>query len=193
MASSQLAICNLALALIGDKRLASMTDVRLARITAEDQYEGAIRTALSRHSWRFADVKVTLSQLVTAPLNEFSYAYQIPADCCRVNRVYPDSNYEIYGDQIFSNQSALAMDYERRRPNPELEAIMPPHFERYAAHELVPLIVVVLTSDDAKQKLAEQYRVQALGECTSIDAQQRPNRTFRHSPFIDARRGPRRF
>lgn len=189
MASSQLGIINLALMLMGDAPISSMAEQKLAREAGERAYESAIRMALARGPWRFADVKVQLSQLVTAPLNEWAYAYQIPADCCRLNRVYPDTAYEIYGDRIYSNQSTLACDYEARSTN--LEAIMPPHFERYAAHELLTLIVTVITSDDDKQKNAETWRVRALGEALSIDAQQRPNQVFRRSPFIDVRRARR--
>lgn len=193
MASSELAIINVALGLLGDKALQSMADQRLARETGERYYESALGLALSRGPWRFADTKATLSRLVTPPLNEWQYAYQMPVACCRINRVFPDGPYEIYGDQIYSNQPELACDYNWRRVAPDLEAIMPPHFEKYAAHELLPYIVVVLTSDDAKAKAAEDYRIRALGEALSIDAQQRPNRVFRHAPFVDARRAQRRF
>jgi hypothetical protein len=188
MASSQLAIINLACLLIGETPLVAMTQQSRTREVGEAAYENAIRSALSRGPWRFADTKVTLSRLAEAPLNERAYAYQIPADCCRVNRVYPDGPYEIYGDQIHSNSTSLAMDYERRRPNPELEAIMPPHFERYAAHELAPFMVAGITGDEARVEKFEQWRARALGEALSIDAQQRPNQLMRHSPFIDVRR-----
>lgn len=186
MASSQLAIINLACLLIGETPLVSMAEQKRSREVGEAAYENALRSALARGSWRFADTKVTLSQLVAAPLNEWRYAYQLPGDCCRVNRVYPDGSYEIYGDQIYSNATALAMDYERRSAN--LEDIMPAHFERYAAHELAPFMVAGITGEGARVKDLEQWRIRALGESLSIDAQQRPNRLFRHSPFIDVRR-----
>lgn len=175
--------------LMGDAPIASMSEQKLAREAGERGYENAIRMALARGPWRFADTKIQLSRLVATPLNEWAYAYQLPADCCRVNRVYPDTAYEIYGDRIYSNQAALACDYEARSVG--LEDIMPPHFERYAAHELLPLIVTVITSDDDKQRKAEDWRVRALGEALSIDAQQRPNQVFRRSPFIDVRRARR--
>lgn len=194
MASSQLAIIQLALLIVGDELILSLADDSEARLAGQQGYESAIKNALARGPWNFANKKVQLSQLATVPLNEWQYYYQLPTDCCRVSRVWPDSLYDIYGDKIASNQTELAIDYNGRNAGgppetPEgLEAIMPPHFERYAAHELLTLIGSAITNSDEKVAKFEQWRESAFNVASTIDAQQRPNKQFRHAPFVDARR-----
>lgn len=189
MASSKLAIINLALDIIGDTPLQSLTDDRLAQEVANRCYDVAIGTALSRAPWRFATVKRDLSRLVDTPLNEWSHAYQVPAECRRLERVYPDQPYEIYGDKLYCNGSALSADFVACLPG--IEGLMPDHFALYAAHELAVLICSPLTGSDDKMQKAEGQRVSALGASMAVDAQQRPNRIFRHSPFLAARLGGR--
>lgn len=187
MASSQLAIVNLALELLGDTPLSSLTANRLAAEVATRTYDTALDTALQRGYWRWATTKEALSLLVTAPLNEWTYAYQIPATCRRLVRVYPDSSYEIYGDQVYSNTSDLAADFVARTAT--TEGIMPAYFAWYAAHELAVFMAPPLTGSREIQRDAETKRMAALPQALAIDAQQRPNQQFRHSPFVDARRG----
>lgn len=357
MASSKLAISNLALTLLGDKPLSSLTEVSLKSEVCAANYENALRTALARGPWSFAIRKITLELLVTVPLNEWQYAYKLPPSVCRVVRVYPDSPYDIYGDSIYSNHSSLSVDVVDRlgygdlsfsstnsgtwaaggaysatpfavnspvnqvgcadwvsipvpayagypvaaatlamtstvlsnggspyliefqnadtanvitgtdvttwssvtssiavgkpsaigvvstnvlasistvfrrigwvsgnriavRLTPNLaaaaeytvfndtlgatltlnifqgetlgvELYIPPHFERYVAHELLTLIANPLSGDEAAVKNAENWRQQYLGQALAIDAQQRPNKIFRSSAFIDVRRGSR--
>lgn len=189
MASSKLAIINRALAVLGDEPLVSLSENRLACQVGVENYDTALNSALARGPWRFATVKGELSKIPSAPLNEWAHQYQMPTDCLRLERLYPDQPYEIYRDRILTNSSVAAADYVVR--DAQTEALIPPHFELYLGFELAVLIAPALTGSAATQQNAEIARRSNLAVSLTIDSQQRPNRRFVSSPFVTARRGMR--
>lgn len=185
MASSQLEIINGAALLIGETKLTGLTDQRLLAETGNLTYEATLKKCLGNNPWRFAMKKVALSQLVTGPINEWKYAYQLPGDLCRLERVYPDGLYDIYGDQVYSNSSSLDCDYVARNG---AEDVMPPHFADLMMHEVAVKIVAIITNSDTAAQKLEQWRILAYNRAVATDAQQRPNQAFRSNPFSDVRR-----
>lgn len=94
MASSDVDICNLALANLGDK--AQVTDINppdgsIQAAQCGRFYPIARNALLEMHPWTFATRRVTLALQVTTPPSEWLYAYQLPADCLKPRAVYtPD-------------------------------------------------------------------------------------------------------
>lgn len=181
--ASKLDIVNGALIEMGETPLQSLTEDTESAITANYIYDQVYHDLLSKAPWRFAVTKQTLSQLVAAPLNEWSYQYQIPSDCVRVLRVYPDQDYDIYGDTIYSKASALALDYVAK----VTEDALPPYFVRLLVLELaVRMSMSITASAGMKGTLIQEKQLQ-FAAALAADAQQRPNRPFLSRPFLDVR------
>lgn len=184
MASSQLEIVNGAAALIGELKLTGLADVRLLADTGVLVYEPTLKKTLGNHPWRFAMKKVALSQLVTGPINEWKYAYQIPGDCCRFERVYPDSDFDIYGTQVYSNMSVLSCDYVARNG---VEAAMSPMFADLMMHEVAVRICQTITGSTTDMNALEGLRTRVFNRTAAADSQGRTNQPFRSNPFIEVR------
>ena len=168
---------------MGETPLQSLTEDTESAITANYIYDQVYHDLLSKAPWRFAVTKQTLSQLVAAPLNEWTYQYQIPSDCVRVLRVYPDQDYDIYGDTIYSKASALALDYVAK----VAEDVLPPYFVRLLVLELaVRMSMSITASAGMKGTLIQEKQLQ-FAAALAADAQQRPNRPFLSRPFLDVR------
>ena len=112
MATSEVDICNSALAKLGVEPITSFLDnTKRGRLCAL-QYP-KIRTKILRmHPWNFATKQVQLTPLVAPPLFEYSYQYNLPADFIRTVSVYcPSSRYTIEGKFILSNDATLDFSY----------------------------------------------------------------------------------
>ena len=109
MSSSEVEICNLAIAQVGSESFItslSDTDVKTARLCSI--FYGPIRDSLLRsHLWRFARKQYQLAPLVEEPLFNDGYYFQMPTDCLRV--VVPDDEYfQMYGRWSVEGNKILA-------------------------------------------------------------------------------------
>jgi len=112
MATSEVDICNSALAKLGVEPITSFLDnTKRGRLCAL-QYP-KIRTKILRmHPWNFAAKQVQLTPLVTPPLFEYSYQYNLPADFIRTVDAYrPGTRYTIEGKFILSNDGVMDFTY----------------------------------------------------------------------------------
>lgn len=112
---------------------------------------------MSRYDWSWSIKKVQISRLVTAPLNEWRYAYQLPGNMLTGVLAVFDSNsdaarpinhgWEIYGSQLFTNLETVYIDYQEST----LEANMPPYFVRLLRIATAAELALVIT--DQVQKM----------------------------------------
>lgn len=112
MATSEVDICNSALAKLGVEPITSFLDnTKRGRLCAL-QYP-KIRTKLLRmHPWNFATKQVQLTPLVTPPLFEYAYQFNLPADFIRTVSAYcPSSRYTLEGKFILSNDATIDFSY----------------------------------------------------------------------------------
>lgn len=86
---SDVAIANLALTKVNGKRIISFADPNESARTVSAIYEAKRDDELRRARWRFAKRRVTLPALAAAPPFGYGIAYQLPADCLRVDVVGP--------------------------------------------------------------------------------------------------------
>ena len=107
MATSAVNIASNALVLIGDSPISALNESPVANALYDQSY----KSLLSIHRWRFATKKAQLAQLATAPQNEFSYQYQLPADLIYLIKPLNRQDYEIYGDKFYTNSSSVDIDY----------------------------------------------------------------------------------
>lgn len=127
-------ICADALRLLGANTITSFTDGSEASGLCEAIYPDVRDTALTMYSWSWATKKVQLAQSTTAPLNEWTYSYPLPADAVSGNPVAvfntsdkganPIQGFEIYESNLYTEESTIYIDYVYKVP----EASMPGYF-----------------------------------------------------------------
>lgn len=184
MPSSKLDMISAALVLIGDKPLSSLDADRVAATVAAQLYDSTLENALTGYRWRFATGKASLAQLTDTPLNDYSYAYQLPSDLLYVQRVFPTSDYELFEDNLYSNLSSVQIDYTYRPPESEL----PAYFVKAMEYELAAQFAISVTDS---MTYFERYRAEAdlaWKQARFKDSSQRPNRAIIRNPFVDVRR-----
>lgn len=87
MASSDVAICNLALTKLGDLRITALSDNTKPARELNAVY-GMLRDKLQRtYNWRFCVKRAQLAADVAAPLFDFISQYTAPADLLRILQV----------------------------------------------------------------------------------------------------------
>lgn len=87
MATSDVAICNLALTKLGDLRITALSDNTKPARELNAVY-GMLRDKLQRtYNWRFCVKRAQLAADVAAPLFDFTSQYTAPADLLRILQV----------------------------------------------------------------------------------------------------------
>lgn len=173
-----------ALVLLGEKPTDSLSVDRYGVTVGASLFERIYENELQSNRWRFAMKKRALSRLVDEPLNEWQYAYQLPSDCLLPIGTYPSSQYEIYGDRIYSNNDEVELDYMFK---PEITAL-PAYFTLLLTFSLAKNMIKAITESDAGvQIMTSKYNSQR-NTALFADAQGRPNKPIRHNPFVQSRR-----
>lgn len=180
---SKISLISKALILCGEEPLNALSDDRYGATVGSNLFELLYENELQSNRWRFAMKKGTCSRLNVTPLNEYQYAYQLPSDLLLLVGVYPRTNYEMYGDRIYSNNSSCEIEYMFK---PAISQC-PSYFNTLMVYALArDMIKPITESDNAVTLMARKY-VQQRDRSLFADAQARPNRVVADSPFTDVR------
>ena len=88
MATTDVSICNAALAMIGlPVSISSLDDATVQGRACNAFYTQCLNTVLAEHAWSFATVTVLLN-LLASPNQLWAYAYQAPGDMVQALAVY---------------------------------------------------------------------------------------------------------
>lgn len=118
---TSLSICSDALLMLGANALSSFSEGTTAATVADRLYDDIRTTVLTAYPWAWTLKKVQLAQVVTAPINEWTYAYQLPTDRIAApravfysasTRVPVTSDFEIFGDKLYTNYPTVYIDYQ---------------------------------------------------------------------------------
>lgn len=172
-----------ALILVGEKPLQSLSDDRYGATVGSNLFERTYENELQSNPWRFSMKKAALSRLVVTPLNQYAYAYQIPADCLLVRHVYPRTYYEIFGDRIYTDATSVELDYQFK---PDITAV-PAYFSTLMVYALARDMVKPITESDTGVKTFAAKYVMQRDRAMYADAQARPATPIQDSPFTDFR------
>lgn len=166
MASNKYKVCSLALTELGLRSISSFQqqdNFEAAAVCGEiwDNYSAYL---LSIYSWRFTMKKVQLGQLLTPPLNEWEYAFQLPADMLNLRAIFqsdsrgipPYKVYEIFGNEVYTNTQRLFADYQAY-VDPDK---WPYWFTEFFVMALASKLAPILTD---KQDLANIKYIKAFG------------------------------
>lgn len=199
MASSDVAIANLALTKLGELRIFDLTeDTKPAREV--NAVYAMLRNKLQRrYAWRFCVKRTSLAASTTAPAFGYTYQYPLPADCLRVLQVgqyYPapdlsnlvggsTAEYSIEARQILSNDSGpLAVRYLARIEDPtQFDAAFDEALASWVAYN----VAEALTQSSSKREQALQDFQLAIRDAVLANAIENPPQTLADDTWVAAR------
>lgn len=118
MAATKYEICSQALNEIGYGSIDNFFGSKEAQICG-DMWGFHTTYLLSIYPWYFAHLKTQLGRLVTPPINEYQYAFELAGGTLSLRAVYasgsvgaiPIQDYDLFGQKLFTNESAIWVDY----------------------------------------------------------------------------------
>ncbi len=173
MALSDIGLCSRALIKIGAAPITSFDDG-----TAESEIAGAlyaqVRDALlSAYAWSFASGQIVLDQLASAPIADYSYAYQLPNDFLRALSAGSGTrgrglNYRIASGALHTNAPDVVLTYIFR---PD-EASFPPYFDSALITKLAAEFTIPVTENTSRSETMLRLAEREFERARQIDAQQ---------------------
>jgi hypothetical protein len=183
--ASDIDIASNALQMIGAGSINSFDEPGAGAAVAKALYEPLLEAMLTRTYWRFAIKKQKLNLLSQTPLNEWKYAYQLPTDNLKVERVYQVRRYQVFRDLIYTDILDIDIDYVYRVDT----SLLPAYFVLAFTYNLASEFALSVTDNEKKNALYEQKFREAQGEAFAADAQQHPQTPIQDQPFTDVRHG----
>lgn len=173
MALSDIALCSRALIRLGAQPITSFDDG-----TAESEIAGALYSVvrdalLSAYGWSFAVGQAGLSQLESAPLADYQYAYQLPSDFLRAMSAGAGGrgrglNYRITRNVLHTNADDVTLTYIFR---PEEEEF-PPYFDSVLIAKLSAEFCIPVTENTSRAETMARMADIEFQRARQIDAQQ---------------------
>jgi len=176
--ASKIDIISNAHLLLGDSTKASVSE----SIVGANLYDSTYESLLTSYRWRFASKKLTLARLTEEPLNQYNYQFQLPADFLYLTKT-DSSDYEIYGDKVYSNSTTMEVDYIFKVTEDKLPAYVVKTLELFLAAQFA---IPVTGSKDLASLYFGMYR-DSLRIAKFTDASQRPPDEVESSPYTDVR------
>jgi len=194
---SAVSICSDALLLLGAKPISSFTDGTDESNTCDRLYPNVRDMTLSMYPWSFSYKKLKLARLLTTPVNEWNYEYQLPGDKLAGPRAVfssesvsarPFKEWEILGDKLLTNEKTIVIDYPYSTP----EFSMPPYFVQLIKYMMAWHLAYPITEQEAK---TTYWQAVAVGpgrggyfrQAANIDGQSQPPQVIEDFSLIEAR------
>jgi hypothetical protein len=181
--NTKIGLISKGLILCGEKPLNSLSDDRYGATVGANLFELIYESELQSNRWRFAMAKKVCSRVVGTPENEWQYSYQIPTDCLLPIGVYQTRQYEIYGDKIYTNATAVTLE---QLTKPEVSEV-PAYFALLMTYAIAKNIIKPITESDNAERLMTTRYNQQRAVAMYADAQSRPARPIGSSPFTEVR------
>ena len=117
--ASTVDICNGALNQLGATTILSLTeDSKNARL-CNSRYTQVRDAVFRSHPWNCLQKRVELAQSTTTPPWGYKFKFDLPGDCLRLLRILDfDSNYQVEGRSILSNNETMKILYISRVEDP---------------------------------------------------------------------------
>lgn len=185
--TTQVEIVSAAIALVGKQYSMNTSDGGGALATAADSFYDALVTAeLGSNRWRFAQKfqQISILTTLTPTFAGWLYECQLPSDCIMVQAVYPNCDYQVFGDKILTrSNSAITLVYAHTVPVSK----WPPAFSMYIVWALASMLGVSVTNSD--RMLARLAAGTKNWESRALfsDAQSSTTQPFRYNPYVDVR------
>lgn len=182
--ASKIDIISNALLLIGHGSISSLdADQGAGATVGAALYDTTLEYILSTTYWRFSVKQQSLNRLSAAPIKNWQYAFQLPTDLITLHRVTPRSNYQIFEDKLYSNDTELIADYTYTVD----ATALPPYFVQAFQYKLAADFAISITNDTQKNQLYELKYDREVRLAMAADAKNHPPEVLQDSPFTDVR------
>ena len=127
------ALCSRALVRVGANPISSFDDGTAESTAAGNEYELAVRAAISKHRWNFATTRAELVPNGETPEARWAYAYDLPGECLTVRAAFASDGktpivYGLAEGALETDQAeAIVVEFTYRAA----ESLWPPYFEEY--------------------------------------------------------------
>ena len=176
--AAKIEIISNAMILIGANPISDLSE-GTEGLVASSLYENSYTGLLASHSWRFATKKAQLARLTAAPLNEFKYQFQLPSDLIVVFKVQDGTDYEIYGDKLYSDQEEVYIDYRYRVS----ETILPDYYALTLQFLLAAQFAIPITDNSQRAQVYQGLYEDQLKRAKNIDSSSRPQDAIADNPL----------
>lgn len=199
---SKLSIYNGALSILGERKLADLTENREPRYKLDDIWDNDLINRVLQHGqWHFAAraVELDFSPSVT-PGFGYEYAFDKPVDHIRTMGVSYDEYFNVpirqYSDEaswIFADAQIIYLKYVSNDSQFGADlSLWPGNFTEYVEHYMAYKVAPRLTGLDFNETELERKVRFKLTEAKSTDAMEGPPKFGPEGSWSSARRGYRR-
>lgn len=149
-------------------------------------YDLVLEAEIATNRWRFAAKTQELASYVELDPDfaQWRYAYQLPSDFLSLQRSYPNANFQIFGDKLYSGgNGSRAIEYYAVPPVTQWSA----PFKLYLVYRIASHLAISVTEServardiDSKVSL---YEARAL----YTGSQNQSGQTFLDQPYLNVR------
>ncbi|MBC7907417.1 MAG: hypothetical protein H7Y60_11825 [Rhodospirillaceae bacterium] len=188
MALSAIALCSRALLKIGSSTISSFDEGTAEGEVAANLYPSLRDALLSSHPWNFAVGQVTLPQLVSSPVADYQYAYQLPTDFLRALSAGEGERgrglrYRIAESRLHTDAPEVVLTYIFR---PD-ESGFPPFFDQVLITRLAAEFCIPLTESTSRAQFLYGQADDEFRRAKLIDAQQQTSGGIENFPLVQVR------
>lgn len=164
-----LSICSDALLMLGAKPISSFDEGTDEASVANRLYPDIKDQAILMYPWSFSYKKVSIARLISTPINEYRYEYQLPGDRLTSPRAIYDTNatnipprkeYRIIGDKLLTDYEQVYIDYQYSVP----EYDMPSYFVQLLKYMMTWHLALPITDQTDKSQYWQSVATGAPGE-----------------------------
>lgn len=199
MATSDAAVCNIALKRLGCSQIVNLTDGSNEAIVMAALYENTRDRLLRELPWNMAQFRVALAPDPTkVPAFGFANAYPLPAKpyCLKVEETDPfdaiyriensiDNTGSITGRVLLTDESELFIRYTGQVTDPQQ---WDASFVEALASDLAAQAAYTLTESEAKTKIASAWAKAALEHASTVNGQESSTKQADINLLVDVRR-----
>ncbi len=188
MALNDVALCSRALMRIGCAPITSFDDGTAESEVAGALYAPARDALLSAYGWSFATGQIALTQLSTAPIADYQYAYALPNDFLRALSAGTGTrgrglDYRISRNVLHTDATSVLLTYIFLPDESEF----PPFFDAAMIVRLAADFTIPLTESTTRAEGMYRMAEKEFARAKQIDAQQDTPSRIESFPLIDAR------
>jgi len=135
-------------------------------------YDNIYPKLLAEHPWGFAKKLFPLNLVNDIPPIETNWTkiFQLPADLVRIWRLYPNCDYAIFGDKIYTNVTSLTLEYIYQVN----ESAFPFYFEWLMVLTLAANCALVVTQNATIKAAYDKDSAMQNGVAKFLDSQNAP-------------------
>lgn len=169
--ASEVQICNLALAKIGDEQITSLTDNSKSARLCNLVYEPFRDSVLRAHPWNFAIKRIALALSTETPAYEYTAQFSLPSDFLRIisTDLLGDEEYKIEGRFLLAHSPNVKIRYVSQVIDPNQFDWL--FIETLAARMAAELAIAITDNRVLSVDLFNLY-ASKVSEARSIDAQE---------------------